>query len=71
MHIHLKIDGFPRNRPQMDRTSDIALVYVQGEIEESHFCLLAILDPQAHEKARDPAVMNKLVRMAEAFRHEH
>jgi mRNA interferase YafO len=73
MHIHLRMPPgkFPQNRPQMDKTSDTALVYVQGEIEENQFCLLALFHPDAHDKARDARVMQWLARLAKEFRDQH
>ncbi|TLX53814.1 mRNA interferase YafO [Stutzerimonas nosocomialis] len=71
MHMHINPAGFPRRLPQMDRTSDIALVYVQGEIEENHFCLLALFNPDAHAKARDEKLMQWLSRLAQKFRDQY
>lgn len=72
MHIHLRMPGkFPERRPQNDRTSDTALVYVRGELEENQYCLLAIFHPGAHKKARDVKVMQWLARLAQEFRDEH
>jgi mRNA interferase YafO len=71
MHLHLKPTGFPRNRPQLDRTSDISLVYTRGELEENQFCILAVFHPGAHAQARDTALMRYLARLAQEFREEH
>lgn len=77
MHIHLKFPPgrFPDNKPQSDRkcrmgdpANDAALVYVQGELYENKYSLLAILNPDAHAKARDPRIMSYLCRIAQDFR---
>lgn len=76
MHIHIKFPpgSFPANRPQSDRKclkgdpeNDAALVYVQGELYENRYSLLAILNP-AHEQARDPSIMSPLCQIAQNFR---
>ncbi|WP_089168814.1 type II toxin-antitoxin system YafO family toxin [Azotobacter chroococcum] len=73
MHLHLKVPpgSFPARRPQRDRTSDTALVYVRGELEEHEYCLLALFHPGAHKQARNPAIMQSLARLAKKFRDEH
>lgn len=77
MHIHLKIppDSFPRDRVQYFRThkqgdpeKDICLVYVQGLIEDHRYSLLAIIHPNAHEKARNYQLMDRLAQVAQKFR---
>jgi len=52
------------NKPQ----HDAALVYVQGELEEHRYSLLAVLYPDAHGMARVDHVMNRLARLAKEFR---
>lgn len=79
MHIHILIkpDTFPRRKTQLDRVCprdpqrDAALVYVQGELEENRYCLLAFFWPDAHGKARDKGAMNYLARLAKRFRDEN
>lgn len=77
MHIHLKFPpgSFPDKKPQSDRKcrvgdpdNDAALVYVQGELYENRYSLLAILNPDAHGKARDPRIMSYLCSVAQDFR---
>ncbi|BBI48479.1 hypothetical protein HORIV_09000 [Vreelandella olivaria] len=50
---------------------DAALVYVQGELEENHYCLLAILYPNAHQRASDNRTIPYLARLAQAFKDQH
>lgn len=80
MHIHLCLppDHFKPNTPQFDRKcpmnaphKDVALVYVRGELEENRFCILAVLHPNAHAKARDEKMMKYLARMAKDFRDKN
>lgn len=80
MHIHLCLppDFFPPNTPQFDRKcpmknplKDAALVYVRGELEESRFCILGVLHPGAHAKAREENMMKYLARMAKQFRDQN
>ena len=77
MHIHLCLppNNFPKNRPQNDRVcklgepeNDACLVYVQGELYENRYSLIAIMHPGAHEKARNHEVMSYLSRIAQDFR---
>lgn len=70
MHIHLKLppDSFPPKKPQIDRTTDTALVYVRGELEENRYLILAVLHPDAHAKAREEKIMRYLARLAKTFR---
>ncbi|WP_312921151.1 type II toxin-antitoxin system YafO family toxin [Stutzerimonas nitrititolerans] len=80
MHIHLCLppDFFPPNIPQFDRKcrknaphKDSALVYVRGELEESRYCILGVLYPQAHAKARNEKMMKYLARLAKEWRDEN
>lgn len=80
MHIHIMLPPglFPENLGQMDRTcrkgapdKDAALVYVRGELEENHYCILGVLYPNAHAKAREEKTMRYLARLAQKFRDEH
>lgn len=77
MHIHLCLppNVFPDNRPQFDRVcrigdadNDACLVYVQGEMEEDRFSLIAVMHPDAHREARRPEIMSYLSRIAQDFR---
>lgn len=80
MHIHLAIPPvqFPAKKPQADRkcprgdaTLDAALVYAQGLYEEDRYSLIAILHPDAHGKARDRLIMQRLARVAARFRDKY
>lgn len=77
MHIHLKLppEEFPKRLPQIDRTCtrkrDAALVYVRGELEENRYCILGVLYPNAHAKAREEKIMRYLARLAQEFRDTH
>lgn len=80
MHIHIKLPPgrFPQDRAQYHRVcrlgrpgEDAALVYVQGELEEDSYQLLAFLWPDAHGKARGKELMRTLARLGRAFRDAH
>lgn len=77
MHIHIKLPpgSFPQDRAQYHRVcqsgrpgEDAALVYVQGELYEERYQLLAFLWPDAHGKARQSDLMRYLARLAADFR---
>ncbi|MCO7536315.1 type II toxin-antitoxin system YafO family toxin [Pseudomonas asiatica] len=77
MHIHICIPPalFPKNVPQHDRVckmgrpgDDAALIYVQGELYEDRYLILAFLWPDAHTKARDISTMQYLARLAKEWR---
>lgn len=79
-HIHIKLPpgAFRQDVAQYHRTSarkkpgeDAALVYVQGELEEDSFQILAFFYPDAHGVARNPAVMKYLSKLAKAWRDCH
>jgi mRNA interferase YafO len=81
MHIHIcmpPLDDFPRNIPvsrmtckRGDGLRDAALVYVQGEMFEERYCILALLYPHAHRRARTERLMIKLGRLAREFRERN
>lgn len=80
MHIHLQLppNSFPAGLPQFDRKckkgqpqNDAALVYVRGELEENRYCILGVLHPDAHAKARSEKIMRYLARLAKKFRDEN
>ncbi|WP_312452691.1 type II toxin-antitoxin system YafO family toxin [Stutzerimonas nitrititolerans] len=80
MHIHLCLppDSFPDKLPQPDRKcrkgaphKDAALVYVRGELEEGKYCILGVLYPDAHAKARADKIMRYLARLAKEWRDEN
>lgn len=80
MHIHLRLPPnlFPSNLPQIDRKckkgkpqDDAVLVYVRGELEDHRFCILGVLHPDGHAKAREEKLMRYLARLAQKFRDEN
>ena len=80
MHIHVRIPPakFRKDTPQRDRVcrkgrpgEDAALVYVQGELFENRYLILAFLWPDAHTKARDKDVMKYLSRSALEWRNNN
>jgi len=77
MHIHLCLPPgkFPEKLPQPDRVckkgdpnNDACLVYVQGELYENRYSLIAIMYPDAHTKTREHQVMSYLARIAQDFK---
>lgn len=69
-HLHLFDPGQPweHEAPPFRKTSDHHLVYCAGLVDESCYLLMAILSPNAHDKARNSAIMERLGLMAEQFR---
>ncbi|CAI1772575.1 mRNA interferase YafO [Serratia fonticola] len=78
-HIHLAL-GDDKFKPppasanvkdpqtmQWYRTSDTALVYAKGLIDENSYSLIAVFIPSAHEKARDFGRMRILADYARKF----
>ncbi|MFF7108915.1 type II toxin-antitoxin system YafO family toxin [Pseudomonas sichuanensis] len=53
-----------KNLPHLDA----ALVYVQGELYEDRYMILAFFAPYAHEKAKVEEVMTRLGILAKAYR---
>lgn len=79
-HIHIKLPpgAFKQGVAQYYRTcdrgkpsEDAALVYVQGELEEDSFLILAFFCPDAHGAARNPPVMRYLAQLAKSWRDTH
>lgn len=77
MHIHLCLppNTFSDKKPQPDRVckrgdpeNDACLVYVQGELYENRYSLIAIMHPDAHTKAREHGLMSYLARVAQEFK---
>ncbi len=78
-HIHLAINGDdfktpPNNDNSKDqktlqwfRTSDTALVYARGLLDENSYSLIAVFTPPAHRKASDEDRMRKLAKFARDF----
>jgi mRNA interferase YafO len=71
IHLTDREHLWPLHLVQFKRTSDIHLVYCQGATDSSHFLLIAILMPNAHEQARQNNVMANIGKMAERFRQSH
>lgn len=80
MHIHIAMPPttFTKNKPQFDRkcpmgepNQDAALVYAQGELDESKYSLIALLHPDAHGQARNSKTMQILINAAEDFQERH
>lgn len=76
-HIHIKLPPgrFRQDVAQYYRTcsannpgDDAALVYVQGQLEDELFLILAFFFPDAHEKARREPVMRYLSELASEWR---
>ncbi|RPH30468.1 hypothetical protein EHN07_02205 [Buttiauxella warmboldiae] len=78
-HIHLSLgnDKFkvnPKSRTatdqktmQWNRTSDTALVYAKGLLDENSYSLIAVFTPSAHNKAKDYDRMRILAEYARKF----
>jgi mRNA interferase YafO len=71
-HIHLEDSGrpWPPGRDPYRNTSDAHLIYCRGAINEDCYLLMAILEPDAHEQAKQFGLMVKLGEMAENFRQQ-
>ena len=71
-HIHLAGDNNPWNERSIQyyRTSDIHLVYCQGALNENRYLLMTVLQPDAHEQAKNNSIMANLGFMAERFRQK-
>ncbi|MBO6850372.1 MAG: type II toxin-antitoxin system YafO family toxin [Marinobacter sp.] len=69
-HIHLKDaeSHWPVRAMQFQMTSDCHLLYCSGAMNDDHFLLIAILEPNAHQLARDKNVMHRVGEVAEKFR---
>tara|TARA_R110000850_G_scaffold250405_1_gene375593 strand:- start:1443 stop:1841 length:399 start_codon:yes stop_codon:yes gene_type:complete len=69
-HIHLKDadSNWPVRAMQFQMTSDCHLLYCQGAINDDHYLLIAVLEPEAHQLARDNNVMYRVGQVAEKFR---
>ncbi len=69
-HIHLKDaeSHWPVRAMQFQMTSDRHLLYCPGAMNDDHYLLIAILEPNAHQLARDNNVMHRVGQVAEKFR---
>lgn len=71
IHLADAENPWPIYKIQFARTSDKAhLVYCQGAINTEHYLLIAILTPNAHDKAKDSNIMRNLGLAAEKFRRK-
>ncbi|MCK9691864.1 type II toxin-antitoxin system YafO family toxin [Pseudomonas syringae] len=79
-HIHIKLPpgSFRQDRAQYYRVcqfnkpgEDAALVYVQGQLEEDQYLILAFFWPDAHAMARNNGIMRYLCHLAKTWRDEH
>ena len=72
MHLHLAENApWPLGLVQFSRTSDKHLVYCQGYTDRNCYALMAILQPDAHNQARDRDLMLRLAEAARRFRDVH
>lgn len=81
LHVHICMpprEGFSDRIPVSERKCkvgeperDAALVYVQGEFHEERYCILALLYPNAHEKAQEEKTILGLASLARNFRDEN
>lgn len=79
-HIHLSLgdDKFKaqarglqdQKTIQWNRTSDTALVYARGLIDENSYSLIAVFTPPAHNKAQNYDRMRILAGYARSFSHQ-
>lgn len=69
-HIHLKDaeSDWPIRSMQFQMTSDCHLLYCQGAMDSDRYLLIAILEPDAHQQARDNNIMYRVGQVAEGFR---
>ena len=71
-HIHLADNNNPWHERSIQyyRTGDMHLVYYQGALNENCYLLMAVLQPNAHEQAKNNSIMANLGFMAEKFRQK-
>lgn len=71
-HLHLAAGSkWPNDLPQFFRTSDVHLIYSHGFSNSDDYVLLAILQPNAHELARNRDIIDSLAKQAAVFRESH
>ncbi|WP_246030584.1 type II toxin-antitoxin system YafO family toxin [Kluyvera ascorbata] len=78
-HIHLSLDNDKfkaqasgkqdQKTIQWNRTSDTALVYARGLLDENSYSLIAVFTPPAHSKAQNYERMRILAEYARTFSH--
>jgi len=64
-HIHIisckKYQQCQKNNVRLyDRTSDKHIVYARSPIDDNHYLLIAIIDPEAHEIAENMNFMHRI-----------
>ena len=70
VHVLQEEGMYDKNKTQFNNTTDSChLVYCEHYRDPSILCVLAILAPDAHLKARDNTTLNQLINIAERF-HE-
>lgn len=67
-HLHLNLSGFPKGQRQYQRTSDVWLLYTRGFWNLNSYHLIAILEPDAHDQARNITLIGRFADIAEKFR---
>lgn len=72
-HLHLAIHGheWGRLRPQFSRTSDDHIVYTRGFYDPDCYLLIALMTPDAHNKANDIDLMEQYAKIAHKFRCQY
>lgn len=71
-HVHIlkRSDPCYKKTNQYARTSDYILVYTCGKADPNAYYLIAILNPDGHEKQRDLNYIGFLGGLAEDFRRD-
>lgn len=69
-HVHMIKIGeiFPRWKRQDQKTSEVHLVYCQAAMDDDHYYLITILEPNAHDLAKDGLIMRNIGDIAAKFR---
>lgn len=72
-HMHLPSPGEAFNLHQLvyHRTSDNFLIYCAGFTNPTHYLLIDILAPDAHDKSENIDLMNRYIKQADKFRESH
>jgi len=72
-HVHMielsKV--FPRYIRQERKTSEKHLVYCKAVMNDNHYYLITILEPNAHDLAHNRDLMIRLGKIAERFREKN
>lgn len=72
-HLHLAIQGheWGRGKQQYSRTSDDHIVYTRGFNDQDCYLLIALMTPDAHNKANDIDLMEQYAKIAHKFRCQY